>query len=156
MQYLMLLYTNENSWHAMTESERNLAFAAYMEFNQTLVRAGAMVIGAQLTPAHTATTLRSTEGKLAMTDGPFAETKEQLGGIYLVECPTLDEALALAGQCPGVLHGAVALDEQIGLEPQPLEMTNAAGGTVVFVRVARVEHVVVVHELHVAGLHRHH
>ena len=108
MQYLLLLYVDQNTFAAMSEAEQKKGFAAYMEFNKVLLDKGALVTAAQLKSTETATTIRGDAGgKLAMTDGPFAEAKEQLGGFYLLECASLDDALALAKQCPGAWHGAV-------------------------------------------------
>lgn len=109
MQYLFLLYGAEAGAPEPPKDPKE--FEAYMapwvEYNALLEEAGAMRGGNALQPTTTATTIELKNGNPNFTDGPFAETKEQLGGYYLVECANLDEALALAAKCPAVYHGSV-------------------------------------------------
>lgn len=107
MQYMILIHGEESTWATMPPAEAQAAFASYMAYNQELVAAGVMRGGGQLKPTHTATTVRVRSGAVQLTDGPFAETKEQFGGYYLIEVADLDAALAWAAKCPGALVGSV-------------------------------------------------
>jgi hypothetical protein len=100
----LLLFTQ---WASMTEEERGKMFQEYMTFTEDIKRSGHWVGGDPLQPTTTATTVRVRNGRTATTDGPFAETREQLGGYYLIDGPELDAALSWAARCPGASHGAV-------------------------------------------------
>lgn len=105
MQYLLMIYDNEKTFAAMPRATRNQLMQEYGVFTQEIVKSGHFRAGAQLQPSSTATTVKLENGKRAMTDGPFVETKEQLGGYYLVECKDLDEALSIAGRIPSLEVG---------------------------------------------------
>lgn len=107
MQYLLLIYESEARWAAMKEAERNKIYQEYGELLQDLQRNGKYKGSHQLQPISTATTVRLRNGKKAVTDGPFAETKEQLGGYFLVEAQNLDDALDIAARIPSVRTGSV-------------------------------------------------
>jgi hypothetical protein len=107
MQYLLLIYTNENQWHKMPEAEQGKVFADYMDFSKSLAASGRHRGGNRLDFTSKATTLRLRDGKRLVTDGPFAETKEQLGGFFLVEAKDMDEALAIAERVPGARFGSI-------------------------------------------------
>jgi hypothetical protein len=107
MQYMLLIYSDEAAMASVPESTIKETMAAYMAYSQDLVQSGALVAGERLRPGSTATTVRTEGGKTQVLDGPYAETKEQLGGYYLIEAPDLDAALSWAKRCPGALHGAV-------------------------------------------------
>jgi hypothetical protein len=107
MQYMLLIYGDESSWGNRSEEERGEVIEAYGAFTQELQQAGAMVAGDALQPTQTATTVRVKDGETLMTDGPFAETKEQLGGYYLIEADSLDEALEWAAKVPAAREGSV-------------------------------------------------
>jgi hypothetical protein len=107
MQYLLLIYENEKRWSTMTESDRGAEYAEYTSFTEDIKKAGKMVAGDALQPTTTATTVRVRDGKRLTTDGPFAETKEQLGGYYLVDAKDLDEALAIAARIPAARSGSI-------------------------------------------------
>jgi hypothetical protein len=107
MQYMLLIYSDEAQWFGMSQAQMQAAMGQYMTYSKALVEAGVMRGGSELKPITTATVVRVRNGKPQMTDGPFAETKEQLGGYYILETPTLDEALKWASQCPGAHHGSV-------------------------------------------------
>ena len=107
MQYLLTLYSDEAGWGAMTQDQQREGMAAYTAFTQALRAANALVESGRLQPSATATTVRTADGKPKVLDGPFADTKEQLGGFYLIEAPDLDAALAWASRCPGSQHGVV-------------------------------------------------
>ena len=107
MQYMLLIYDNEKMWPSMPEKERNALMGEYFAFSEETKKAGKLVAGDALQPTSTATTVRVRDGKRLTTDGPFAETKEQLGGYYLVEAKDLDEALAIAAKIPSARFGSI-------------------------------------------------
>jgi hypothetical protein len=124
MKYMMLLHNDESAWQTMPEDARTEAIAAYMEYNGALAAAGVLAGGGQLQPSHTATTLRGTDGQVEITDGPFAETREQVGGFYILEVPDLDAALAWAKRCPAVHGGAIEI-RPLGTVPDELDGSPA-------------------------------
>jgi len=107
MQYMLLIYGNEGAWSSASDDERQQIMEAYGAFTQELRDAGAMIAGDALQSTQTATTVRVQNDETLTTDGPFAETKEQLGGYYLIEAESLDEAIAWAAKIPGSKHGSV-------------------------------------------------
>jgi hypothetical protein len=107
MQYLILIYENEAEFGAMAPEERKKIFGEYMEFSKSIVASGHYKGGNALQPTSTATTVRIRGGKQLVTDGPFAETREQLGGYYLIEAKDLDEARAIAARVPAVRAGSI-------------------------------------------------
>ena len=107
MQYLLLLYQNERVWEGRSREESAKIFNEYMDYTKGIRRNGNYIAGEALQPVATATTVRQRNGKTLTTDGPFAETKEQLGGFYLVEAKDLDEAIKLAGGIPAVRTGSI-------------------------------------------------
>jgi hypothetical protein len=109
MRYMMMLYIPEGAWPKMTEAERKAGTAAYMTYTKALGDAGVLVGTDRLEPSTAGTTIRTVNGKAEVLDGPYADTKEQLGGYYLIDVPDLDAALAWASKCPTVGHGVVEL-----------------------------------------------
>src|SRR5579862_1038968 len=107
MQYLLSLYIDESGWGAMTPEQQQQGSAAYTAYTEALKSAGALVNANRLRPSSTATTLRITNGKSQVLDGPFAESKEQLAGYYLIDVKDLDAAMLWAGRCPAAQHGVV-------------------------------------------------
>jgi hypothetical protein len=107
MQYLLALYSDESGWDKMTPEQQKQGTGAYMAYSEALKSAGVLVSANRLRPSSTATTMRTTGGKTQVLDGPFADSKEQLGGYYLIDVPDLDAAMSWAGRCPGVQHGVV-------------------------------------------------
>jgi hypothetical protein len=107
VKYLLTIYSDESGWSDMTEEDGAAEMAAYGAFGQELEAAGAFLGGEGLQPTSTATTVRVRDGEPELTDGPFAETREQLGGFYLLECRDLDEAVRWAAKIPGAKHGCV-------------------------------------------------
>jgi hypothetical protein len=105
MQYMLLIYGSEEN-RPGPEAERQL-MGEYMTFTQDIIKAGKFQAGNRLEPAGTATTVRVRAGKTLATDGPYAETKEQLGGYYLIEAADLDEAVAIAAKIPGARMGSI-------------------------------------------------
>jgi hypothetical protein len=107
MQYTILVYETETELAARTDPKRRDAYwGAYRAYTQALRDAGVMVGGAALEPPRAATTVRQSHGKRQVQDGPFADTKEQLGGYYVVDVPDLDKALEWASRCPSAATGA--------------------------------------------------
>ena len=109
MQYTLLIYDDETLWARMSEAERGGLMQEYFAFTAALREAGAFVDGAPLQPTQTATTVRVRHGEGLVTDGPFAETKEQLGGVFFVECDDLDQAIEMAARVPLAQRGAVEI-----------------------------------------------
>jgi hypothetical protein len=107
MQYLLMIYSQEGMWNNMPEAAQKEGMAAYMAYTEALRKAGALVNSNRLRDTADATTVRVANGKTKVQDGPFAETKEQLGGYYLIEAKDLDDAIAWAARCPGASHGTV-------------------------------------------------
>jgi hypothetical protein len=107
MQYLLLIYDDESKMKSATQADQNAMFKEYGEFTASIVKTGNMKAGDALQPSSTATTVRVREGKTLTTDGPYAETREQLGGYYLVEAKDLDEALKIAARIPGARTGSI-------------------------------------------------
>ena len=107
MQYLLLIHDDPQLWADMSDDERNAYCGEYMGYTQALIDAGVYVGGNQLQATETATTVRIRDGETLTTDGPFAETKEQLAGYYLIEVESLDEALEWAARIPSARIGTI-------------------------------------------------
>jgi len=104
MKYMLLLYRDENIHGRQASGEHS---APYMAYTQALIGAGVLVGGDRLQPATTASTVRQANGKASVLDGPYADTKEQLGGFYIIDVPDLDSALQWAARCPAASQGSV-------------------------------------------------
>jgi hypothetical protein len=107
MKYLCLIYDEEKRLQAMTKTEMDGLMQEYFAFTRSIEQSGHLLGGNDLQPVHSATTVRVRNGKVSTTDGPFAETKEQLGGYYLVEAADLNEAIQIAGRIPSAKLGAI-------------------------------------------------
>ena len=107
MKYLCLIYSEEKQWQTMSTSDVDTMMAEYMVFGDGIKKSGNYIAGNRLSPTHTATAVRIRNGKLSTTDGPFAETKEQLGGYYLIEAKDLDDAIAIAARIPSARMGSI-------------------------------------------------
>jgi hypothetical protein len=107
MRYMLLIYEDEKGWGTMPEAERNQIFGEYMQFTKDLRESGQYQAGAPLQPTSKATSVKVRGGKRLVTDGPFAETREQLGGYYLVDARDLDEAIAIAARIPSARLGTI-------------------------------------------------
>jgi hypothetical protein len=107
MQYLLMIYANETEYARMDPATGQKMFEEYGAFTQGIIQSGNFKAGDRLQPTSTATTVRVRDGKTLTTDGPFAETREQLGGYYLVEARDLDAALAIAARIPGARVGSI-------------------------------------------------
>lgn len=107
MQFLLLIYTNEAAMAARNETETGQMLAAYGAYADAMGKAGILQGGNRLRPTSAATSVRIQDGKTTVLDGPYADTKEQLGGYFLIEAPDLDAALSWAERCPGASDGTV-------------------------------------------------
>jgi hypothetical protein len=117
MQYMLMCCFDESRWATLPDEEKRAIMTEYGQVIDDLVESGRLRAGGRLHPTSTATTVRRKNGKLVVTDGPFAETKEQLGGYHLVECEGLDEAIAIAARIP--THPAGGAIEVRPAEPTP-------------------------------------
>jgi len=107
MKYLCLVYSDETALDAMPENEFWAFSDEHVALDEELKRSGHSIAAEALQPVHTAATLRVRDGRLSVTDGPFAETKEQLGGFYLIEARDRDEAIRLAARIPAAMIGSI-------------------------------------------------
>jgi len=107
MRYALLIYANEQDWASQTEEQSQAVNQEYMAFTKDIIDRGLMKGGEALQSTATATTVRVRDGETLTTDGPFAETKEQLGGFYVVEAKDLDEAIEIAARIPDVRGGSI-------------------------------------------------
>jgi hypothetical protein len=107
VQYMLLIYSAEQEWARLSDEERNAIVREYFALSDELREQGAFVAGAPLHPTATATTVRIRGGEHVTTDGPFAETKEQLGGYFLIEADSADEALEWAAKIPAARYGSI-------------------------------------------------
>jgi hypothetical protein len=107
MQYMLLIYREEAGMLAASKEALGQMMAAYTAYTEAMKKAGILAGSNRLRPAGTATSVRVTDGKTNVLDGPYAETKEQLGGYYMIDVPDLDAALVWAARCPGASHGTV-------------------------------------------------
>jgi len=107
MKYLLLIYGNEELFGKMTEAEQQSIMQEYNDFTKSIAQSGYLLGGNELQPVANATTVRVRNKKRSVTDGPFAETKEQLGGYYLIEAKDLDDAIAVAARIPSARWGSI-------------------------------------------------
>jgi len=107
MQYMLLIYDDPSTWSGMSEGDRNAVMGEYFQFTEDLTKAGKHVAGDALQPTSTAKSVRVRDGSSETTDGPFAETKEALGGYYLVDVDSEEEALEWAARIPSARFGTI-------------------------------------------------
>jgi hypothetical protein len=107
MQYLLMIYSEEAAMQNRSEAETGQLLAAYGAYTEAVTKAGILVGSNRLRPVATATTVRVANGKTQVLNGPYAETREQLGGYYLIDVPDLDAALSWAARCPAASHGTM-------------------------------------------------
>ena len=107
MQYLLLLHSNDAGWAQLTPEQQEQGAAAYMAYGEALRKAGVFLGSNRLRPASNSTTVRIVNGKTQVLDGPYADSKEQVGGFYLIDVKDLDAALSWAARCPGASHGVI-------------------------------------------------
>ena len=109
MKYLCLIYESEKFWEKASKEEGEAIFGEYMGFTQDIAKTGHLLAGEALLPTSAATTVRVRNGKISTTDGPFAETKEQLGGYYLIEARDLNDAIQVGAKIPGARYGSIEI-----------------------------------------------
>jgi hypothetical protein len=107
MQYLLLIYTNEKAMLGAPKEAASQMIGAYEAYTEAMKKAGVWLASNRLRPTSEATTVRNPDGKKSVLNGPFAETREQLAGFYLIEAPDLDGALSWAARCPSAAHGSI-------------------------------------------------
>jgi hypothetical protein len=107
MKYMLLIYSNEAAAQAASKADSDKMLAAYGAYTEAVTKAGILAGSNRLRPSTAATTVRVANGKSQVLDGPYAETKEQLGGYYMIDVPDLDAALSWAARCPAASHGVV-------------------------------------------------
>jgi hypothetical protein len=107
MKYMLLIYGNEAAMQSASEKQMTEMLGAYTAYTKAMRDSGVLVAGDRLRPSADATTVRTADGRSKVLNGPYAETKEQLGGYYIIDVPDLDKALAWAGRCPGAQHGVL-------------------------------------------------
>src|SRR4029450_2361156 len=107
MQYMLLIYSNENGWAQMSPEQQRQGMAAYNAYTEALRKANALVSSNRLRNTDAATTVKVADGKTQVLNGPYVDTKEQLGGYFLIEAADLDAAIAWAARCPGASHGSI-------------------------------------------------
>lgn len=107
MQYMLMTWVNENGWSKLTKAEQEQGAAAYMAYGEALKKAGVLAGSNRLQPTSAATTVRIANGRSQVLDGPYVDSKEQLGGYFLIDVPDLDAAISWAARCPAAGHGVV-------------------------------------------------
>jgi hypothetical protein len=107
VEYVVMIYSNEADWDSMTQAEQEARMAAHQVFYDAMVKAGVIKSADRLQPTTSATTVRVVDGKRQVLDGPYAESKEQLAGFFVIDVPDLDAAISWAAQCPGASHGVL-------------------------------------------------
>ncbi len=118
MKYLCLIYDDEKQMEGMPKDESDAFMGEYFAFTQGIQESGQFIAGEALHPVHTATTVRIRNGQMSTTDGPFAETKEQLGGFYLIEARDLNEAIQVAAKIPSARTGSIEVRPVVDFSQQ--------------------------------------
>jgi hypothetical protein len=127
MKYLCLLYDDETEWERMSQEEMDAVFGEHMTFSDSHSASGHILGGEALQPSTTATTIRVRNGRLSTTDGPFVESKEQLGGYYLLDAKDLNEAIQIASKIPSARSGAIEVRPVMDVM-NPTDATTTASG----------------------------
>jgi hypothetical protein len=107
MQYILMAYVQEDGWTKLTKAEQEQGIAAYMSYSEALTKAGILKGSNRLQSSSAATTVRMANGKPEVLDGPYADSKEQFGGYFIIDVPDLDAAISWAARCPAASHGIV-------------------------------------------------
>ena len=128
MKYLCLIYENEKEWESLPPGDTEAIMNEYFTFTDDIQKKGKYVAGEALQPTATATTVRVRNGKVSTTDGPFAETKEQLGGFYLIEAQDLNDAIQVASRIPSARFGAVEVRPVIDFSQEAAKREQEAAG----------------------------
>ena len=126
MKYLCLIYDDEKKVSGMSQQDSDKFMGEYFAFTEDIRKSGHMVHGEALHPVATATTIRVRNGKLSTTDGPFAETKEQLGGFYLIEAKDLNEAIQVAARIPSARFGSIEVRPVVDFSRNQSESAKTA------------------------------
>jgi hypothetical protein len=113
MRFMCLIYDDEKAFASLSDSDRNAVYGEYRQFGEAIEKSGHYVNGSELAPTTTAATVRVRNGKAQTTDGPFAETREQLGGFYIIDAKDMQEAKALAARIPSARTGAIEIRQLI-------------------------------------------
>jgi hypothetical protein len=128
MKYLCLIYENEKNWETTSPADAEAIMGEYFAFTEGIRRNGQYVAGEALQPTQTATTVKVRNGKVSTTDGPFAETKEQLGGFYLIEAKDLNEAIQVAAKIPSARHGAIEVRPVVDFSQEAAKREQEGAG----------------------------
>ena len=123
MKYMLLIHDEEQAWGKMSQAEQQRIYSEYGQFTQEIESSGHHLASSQLQPTSTATSVRIRDGKRLVTDGPFAETREQLGGYYLVQAKDLDEAIELAARIPSARMGTIEVRPVVEMGAQATAAT---------------------------------
>jgi len=129
MKYLCLIYENEKNWETMPPAESEAIMNQYFSFTEEIRQNGKYLAGEALQPTATATTVRVRNGKVSTTDGPFAETKEQLGGFYMIEASDLNDAIQVAARIPSARLGSIEVRPVVDFSKEAAAREQAAAGT---------------------------
>jgi hypothetical protein len=127
MRYLCLIYENEKAWEARPPAESEAIMNEYFGFTDDIRKNGKYVAGEALHPTASATTVRVRNGKVSTTDGPFVETKEQLGGFYLIEATDLNDAIQVASRIPSARFGSIEIRPVVDFSAERAKREQAAG-----------------------------
>ena len=130
MKYLCLIYESEQDWQNVSPAEGEAIMNEYFGFTENIKKNGKYLAGEALQPTSTATTVRVRNGKVSTTDGPFAETKEQLGGFYFIEATDLNDAIQVASKIPSARHGSIEVRPVVDFSAERAKREQAAAGAV--------------------------
>ncbi|MDF3053263.1 MAG: PhnB protein [Geminicoccaceae bacterium] len=128
MRYLCLIYEDEKAWESIPTAEAEAVMGEYFAFTEGIKTKGQLVAGEALQPTATATTVRVRNGKISTTDGPYVETKEQLGGFYLIDATDLNEAIQIASRIPSARHGSIEVRPVVDFS-QEMQKQGQEGAT---------------------------
>jgi len=129
MRYLCLIYENEKSWETIPAAESEAIMNEYFQFTDDIRKNGKYIAGEALQPTASSTTVRVRNGKVSTTDGPFAETKEQLGGFYLIEATDLNDAIQVASRIPSARLGSIEIRPVVDFSAEQAKREQGAGAT---------------------------
>ena len=129
MRYLCLIYEDEKAWETATAAESEAIMNEYFQFTDDIRKKGKYVAGEALHPTASSTTVRVRNGKVSTTDGPFAETKEQLGGFYLIEATDLNDAIQVASRIPSARHGAIEIRPVVDFSAETAQREQEASAS---------------------------
>ena len=129
MKYLCLIYENEKSWENTSPAEGEAIMNEYFQFTDDIRKNGKYIAGEALQPTASSTTVRVRNGKVSTTDGPFAETKEQLGGFYLIEATDLNDAIQVASRIPSARLGSIEIRPVVDFSAEQAKREQGAGAT---------------------------